>query len=133
MENTALGFHGIWDVFGVDPEIISYRNNVEPLLEAIAERLKLSVLNASYKQFEPVGVTGVYLLSESHLSIHTWPERAYAAIDLFSCAEFNPKEVEAIIREILEPQRIESQVIKRGQTRAGAAVSSATSRPIALS
>ena len=115
MEEQALGFHGIWDVFGVDPDLISYRNSVEPLLEAIAERLNLSVLNASYKQFEPSGVTGVYLLSESHLSIHTWPERAYAAIDLFSCAEFDPEEVEDIIAEILRPQRVEINLIRRGK------------------
>ena len=85
--NIVLGYHYIWDVSNCDADKISYLSSVKALMNDLVSTFKLSVLNASYNQFAPHGVTGVLLLEESHLSIHTWPENGYMAMDLFSCKE----------------------------------------------
>lgn len=60
-------------------------NPVKTMMDEILAVTGLTVLKEAYNQFAPHGVTGVYLLAESHFSIHTWPENSYAAFDLFSC------------------------------------------------
>lgn len=83
----------MWDIHKVDSNTISYEKDIATVMEHIISLTSLTIESFSSKQFEPVGVTSIYLLSESHLSIHTWPEHNYLAIDLFSCI---PIEVEAI-------------------------------------
>jgi S-adenosylmethionine decarboxylase proenzyme len=61
------------------------------LLEA-AEKVGATVIDHTFHQFSPHGVTGVVAIAESHLCIHTWPEYGYAAVDVFTCGEsFNPR------------------------------------------
>ena len=114
--NTALGYHYIWDVSNCDSEKISYLSSIKLLMGDLVSTFKLSVLNSSYNQFAPHGVTGVLLLEESHLSIHTWPEKEYMAIDLFSCKEIsNIKEIEEVLnRHIGNQPQVETKTIVRG-------------------
>lgn len=58
----------------------------------IAEESGLFVLHSYFHKFEPQGVTGVLVISESHFTIHTWPEKNYAAVDFFTCGEQNTQE-----------------------------------------
>lgn len=61
------------------------------------------------------GVTGVALLAESHISIHTWPERQYAALDIFMCGSHsNPQKALDVLRELLQPGRVRVRRFKRG-------------------
>ena len=114
--NTALGYHYIWDVSICDSEKISYLTSIKLLMEDLVSTFKLSVLNASYNQFAPHGVTGVLLLEESHLSIHTWPDTEYVALDLCSCKEIaNIQEIEAILNQHIGNQiQIATKTIVRG-------------------
>jgi len=98
--NTVLGYHYIWDVSNCDSDKISYLSSVKALMNDLVSTFKLSVLNASYNQFAPHGVTGVLLLEESHLSIHTWPENGYMAMDLFSCKQIpNINEIAKVLKK----------------------------------
>ncbi|MCX8191942.1 MAG: adenosylmethionine decarboxylase, partial [Nitrososphaerales archaeon] len=65
-------------------------------------------------QFEPYGVSAVYLLSESHLSIHTWPEYGYIALDIFTCGDDGPalKTFELMVEEF-QPKKVKKRVIRR--------------------
>lgn len=62
-----------------------------------------TILNEQFHQFEPVGVTGILMLAESHISVHTWPEHHLAALDIFTCG---PMDIEAMLnhlRQTLQP------------------------------
>lgn len=93
-------------------------NDHDLLLTAIQKAAKLSnatILDISSHQFSPHGVTAIALLAESHLSIHTWPEFQYAAIDVFTCGKkMNPHKTIEVLQEILKPGLTEIQEAARG-------------------
>lgn len=110
----AVGYHCIWDIYECDESKISFVKDVKATLHELVKETQLTSVNESYKQFTPVGVTGIILLEESHISIHTWPEKKFAAIDVFSCRRFNDSKMEDIILKLLGSSRIETNIIKRG-------------------
>ena len=67
-----------------------------------------------FHRFEPVGVTGVIVLSESHLSIHTWPETGYAAVDFYTCGDCNPHAGADVLFEGLKASSCEKLFVERG-------------------
>lgn len=74
-----------------------------------------TVVGACFHRFTPHGVTGVVLLAESHLAIHTWPEHDYAALDVFTCGD--PAVAEAVLAEVvarLAPARLTTRRVARG-------------------
>lgn len=85
-EPTTLGHHWIVDLHGCPASLLDDHDLIRNRLKETTERYGLSLLKIVSNQFEPQGVTAVGLLAESHLSIHTWPEHGYAAVDIFTCA-----------------------------------------------
>ena len=84
-EPTTLGHHWIVDLHGCPAGLLDDHDLIRERLKETTERYGLSLLKIVSNQFEPQGVTAVGLLAESHLSIHTWPEHGYAAVDIFTC------------------------------------------------
>jgi S-adenosylmethionine decarboxylase len=82
---VSNGRHLILDLYDCDPEILNDYEELQRLLEASLVMAKANVLRIFGEKFEPQGVTLLALLSESHASIHTWPEIGYCAIDLYTC------------------------------------------------
>ena len=83
-----------------------------------AEACGATVLNVMLHQFgEELGVTGVALLAESHISIHTWPETGYAALDIFLCGNCDPEQAIAHLTERFEPSRTRITYHPRGDVR----------------
>jgi S-adenosylmethionine decarboxylase len=109
-----MGIHIIAEFRGVDPKKLSRVEDVREILDRVIAKSGLHVVSSSFHQFEPVGVSAVYLLSESHLSIHTWPEYSYAALDIFTCGEDAPalKAFELLVEEF-KPKSVEKQIIRR--------------------
>lgn len=62
-------------------------DGIDRAMRAAAEAAGATVLSARFHRFSPQGVSGVVIIAESHLTIHTWPERGYAAVDVFTCGE----------------------------------------------
>ncbi|MFQ6009247.1 MAG: adenosylmethionine decarboxylase [Candidatus Zixiibacteriota bacterium] len=93
--------------------------NDSALLEQhLKEAVRLSgatIVRSVFHRYAPQGVSGVVVIAESHLSVHTWPEYGYAAVDFFTCGEsVDPYKAYAYIKEVFEAQNAEWREIKRG-------------------
>lgn len=89
---TALGQHLLLDLDGVSPEVLGDTQKIESVLREAARLAGATPIHAHFHHFgEGMGVTGVLLLRESHISIHTWPEHGYAAVDVFMCGLARPE------------------------------------------
>ena len=84
---TVLGNHYIVDISDAEPTILNDKDYLVDLLEAAAIMSGCTVLQTISHQFSPQGVTVITMLSESHISIHTWPEKGEAAVDVFTCGD----------------------------------------------
>lgn len=83
--NDFVGKHGLFTLKNVDPENLKDIDTVHKKLKNVAIECDLNIVSESGHQFEPYGVTYVFVLAESHLSIHTYPENGNAYIDIFTC------------------------------------------------
>jgi len=82
---NALGKHLLLELKGCNKEVLNDIGFLKGALLAAASEIGATVLGESFYQFAPQGVTGVVVIAESHLVIHTWPEYGYAAVDIFTC------------------------------------------------
>jgi S-adenosylmethionine decarboxylase len=82
---NALGLHLILELNNCDKEVLDNLEYLRTTLCDTAEKIGATVLNNVFHQFCPQGVSGVVVIAESHLCIHTWPEYDYAAVDIFTC------------------------------------------------
>ena len=89
MSNVALGNHILVEFMNCDPHIMNDVAAIERDMVAAAQKAKATVINSTFHHFSPYGVSGVVVIQESHLAIHTWPEYGYAAVDLFTCGEMD--------------------------------------------
>lgn len=112
MEPT--GRHLILDFWGCDPAMLDDLAALEDALACAAEAAGAHIVKRVMHGFSPHGVTGMLLLEESHLSIHTWPESGYAAIDFYTCGAGDPALAEAPLAALLKPTRVARQSIVRG-------------------
>ncbi len=83
--HRSIGHHYIVEASGCDPKIIRSVDKVQQILVKAAEIAKAQVWSISVNRFPPQGVSGVIVISESHISTHTWPEYGYAALDVYTC------------------------------------------------
>lgn len=83
----ALGRHVLAEVYGCDPGILEDVDRVQRIMVDAAKRAGAEIREVAFHKFSPQGVSGVVVISESHLAVHTWPELGYAAVDVFTCGE----------------------------------------------
>ncbi|MCX7835618.1 MAG: adenosylmethionine decarboxylase [bacterium] len=83
----ALGQQLLVELYHCDPEILNDVNAIESHMEQAAEIAGATIVEKTFHHFSPHGVSGVVVIAESHLAIHTWPEYGYAAVDLFTCGD----------------------------------------------
>lgn len=112
--HNPLGRHLLIEFWGSKtPE------NIEEWKKLLWEAAKASnsaPLQVAFHKFEPQGITGVVILEESHIAIHTWPEKEYIAIDIFTCGEHtDPKAGMEYLAKELSPTKIDSQFVVRGK------------------
>ncbi|HDR7781291.1 MULTISPECIES: adenosylmethionine decarboxylase [Bacillus] len=115
MEYSTFGKHIIVDLWGVDFSLLDDVHFLEYHLVTAADHSGAHVLNVSAKEFEPYGVTVLVLLSESHLSIHTYPEKNFAAVDCYTCGTtVEPQIAIDYIVSILKPNEMNIKKLIRG-------------------
>jgi len=81
----SLGRHILLELYNCDADFLNQTETIEKILVQTAELGNATIVETSFHQFSPFGVSGVVVIAESHITIHTWPEHQYAAIDLFTC------------------------------------------------
>lgn len=82
-----LGTHLLIELGGVDPALLDDPSWIRETMILAAKKGRATILNTSFHEFSPQGVSGVIVLAESHISVHTWPEEGYAAVDVFTCGD----------------------------------------------
>ena len=86
-----MGKHYLLNLYGCSVVLLNNEHFLMDLLENAAVASGATVCQTIHKKFEPQGVSVLCLLSESHISIHTWPEEEKAAVDVYTCGDCNPK------------------------------------------
>ncbi len=110
----AIGRHIILEMWGC--RNLDSVDVAERALREMVDALDVTLLDLRVYPFSPVGVTGMAIVSESHLVIHTWPEHGYAAVDVFTCgAPRDPEAAVNVLRRLFAPERIGVMEINRGQ------------------
>jgi len=111
----GLGRHLIVEMWGVDPALLDDEEKLRSVLLKAAEVAGGKIIGVLFHKFEPQGVTGVVAIAESHISIHTWPEHGYAAIDIFTCgSHVDPWRAFEYSMKELKPKNVNVFEIKRG-------------------
>ncbi len=87
---------------------------MEKVLRKVVEACGATLLHIHLHHFTPTGVSGVAVLAESHISVHTWPERQFAAFDVFMCGDAKPELAVPILQEAFAAARVEVNTIRRG-------------------
>lgn len=83
----TLGRHIMAELSNCDPEILGNLEQIRRIMIQAAKEANAQVREVIFHKFSPQGISGVVVIAESHLSIHTWPEYGYAAIDIYTCGE----------------------------------------------
>jgi S-adenosylmethionine decarboxylase proenzyme len=111
----ALGHHLLVELFKCDRVVLNDVDFVRQSLRDAATYAGATILTDAFHQFSPQGVSGVVVIAESHLSIHTWPEYEYAALDVFTCGEtIKPEVAVDFIAERLKAEDYTVVEVKRG-------------------
>ncbi len=113
---NALGRHILAEFHGCNATILNDVAKVERVMVDAALEAGAEVREVAFHKFSPQGVSGVVVISESHLAIHTWPELAYAAVDVFTCGErVDPWEACRFMVERFQASDVDATEVKRGQ------------------
>jgi len=106
--------HLLVELFACDARLLDDAPALQALLRAAAEAAGARVVAEVFHPFAPHGVTGVVVIEESHLSIHTWPELGYAAVDFYTCGEVRPERAIELLAAKLGAARVERLEVARG-------------------
>jgi S-adenosylmethionine decarboxylase len=109
----CAGVHLIVDLHGA--KRLNDIDHIEATLRRCVEASRATLLHIHLHHFQPSGVSGVAVLAESHISIHTWPEAGYAALDIFMCGSAEPDNCIPVLRDAFSAKRVEVNEILRGQ------------------
>ncbi len=113
--HQPAGVHLLADLYGIAKEKLTQATVIETLLRQSATAAGAHILNSHFHSFgSGQGITGVVMLAESHISIHTWPEFGFAAADIFMCGQAQPLRALEVIRQALQPTSCQVQNIERG-------------------
>lgn len=112
---NALGRHILAEIYGCDAELLNDKEAIERVMMESALKSGAEVREVSFHKFNPQGVSGVVIISESHLTIHTWPELGYAAVDVFTCGDrINPWDACNYLTEFLKAKNMTATEVRRG-------------------
>ncbi|MFJ7637520.1 adenosylmethionine decarboxylase [Peribacillus sp. NPDC097206] len=110
----TMGRHVISELWGCDFEKLNNIDLIERIFVDAALKSGAEVREVAFHKFAPQGVSGVVIISESHLTIHSFPEHGYASIDVYTCGNLDPNIAADYIAEALNAQTRENIELPRG-------------------
>ncbi|MEF9426431.1 MAG: adenosylmethionine decarboxylase [Candidatus Mariimomonas ferrooxydans] len=111
----ALGAHLLIELKECNAKTLSNLKEVKAVLISAAEAAEATIVKVAFHKFSPFGISGMVIIAESHLSIHTWPEYKYAAIDIFTCGNIiKPEKAVAFLIEKFQSKNPSVVELKRG-------------------
>lgn len=111
----ALGIHLLVELRDCNRDVIRNLEKVRDAMVSAAKEAEATIVNESFHEFNPFGISGMVIIAESHLSVHTWPEYGYAAVDIFTCGDLiKPQEAAAFLIERFESKNPSVVEMKRG-------------------
>ena len=112
---NALGRHILLELKDCNLEVLNDLDYLENCLCETAEEIGATVVNKAFYQFSPYGVSGVVVVAESHLCVHTWPEYGYASVDIFTCGNsIDPREAIDLLVKKFEAKSFSFMELRRG-------------------
>ena len=120
---NTKGQHLLVEYTGCDVEVLDDIKRIESLMNEAAVAARTKIVASVFRPFHPQGVSGVVVIEESHLSIHTWPEHGYASVDFFTCGQGQPLFAHEVLRAGLKAKRVELMMIDRGMMNAESGMS----------
>jgi len=120
MREGRLGRHLLVDFYDCDNSILDDVTELEKRLVESAVQANSTVVKSVFHHYSPYGVSGVVVIAESDITIHTWPEYGYAAVDVFTCGdEIDPWRAYEFLKNALGARRFEAREVARGVFRNG--------------
>jgi S-adenosylmethionine decarboxylase len=111
----ALGTHIVCELSGCDARALTDIERVKDIMVMAAREANATVMETAFHRFQPQGVSGVVVIAESHLSIHTWPETRYAAMDFYTCGDHtDPWKACEFAAKKLRASSMRTTEVKRG-------------------
>lgn len=111
----ALGRQILVEFYDCDQSKINEVSYVETSLIQAAKESRATIISHNFHKFSPYGVSGVVVIAESHIAIHTWPEYNYAAVDIFTCGDtIDPWVIQEHLKENFQSKNVSSMEMKRG-------------------
>ena len=111
----ALGRQYFLDFEGCDPESLRLTDAVRSAMLRAARESGATIVSDVFHQFNPHGVSGVVVIAESHLAIHTWPEHGFAAVDVFTCGvSIDVDRVRSVLRAAFRATGVSERAFARG-------------------
>lgn len=112
---TPLARHLLAEYYGCDPARLDDPGRVEAWVRGAAEAAGARLISVHLHRFSPQGVSGVAILAESHLAVHTWPEHGFASVELYLCGQRgDPAAGDAWLRRELAPRHAQVRTLLRG-------------------
>jgi S-adenosylmethionine decarboxylase len=111
----ALGKQILVEFYNCDKHILNNRNRIEQAMKEAVQLSGATIIATTVHTFSPFGVSGVVVIAESHVAIHTWPEYGYAAVDIFTCGEcIDPWVIKKYLKKELVSENSSVMELKRG-------------------
>ncbi len=110
-DTPALGRHVLLELYHCGAGLLDTTDDIEQKLTKAAELGRATIIETAFHHFSPYGVSGIVVIAESHISIHTWPEHDYAAIDIFTCDR--AMDIEAMLNYLIKAFNAGEHELKR--------------------
>lgn len=111
----ALGRQILVEFYDCNCSVLDNEDLIRELMLEGVRRSGATIISDTFHTFSPHGVSGVVVIAESHVAIHSWPEHGYAAVDIFTCGEsIDPWVIQQFLEENFEARNVSSMELKRG-------------------